>query len=593
VRTRLVAILVSLMTTGLLAFGIPLAWTLASSVQREVYVDRLADAGRLASLVRQGSAGGDLTAVTADLVRYEEVYGIRGAVLDRAGQPVATSATPPDLAAPVTAETVRTALNGRRAEPPPTLPPWSDLPLVVTEPVVQGGDVTGVVVTASPTARMHDAVLRSWAALAVVMAAALAASVVLSVRLAGWVLHPVRVLDDAAHAVGDGRLGTRVPEGGGPPELRRLARAFNGMADGVEALVRQQRAFVADASHQLRNPMSALLLRLEEARLTLAPADAARLEATREEAVRLGAVLDELLELARAENADAAPVPVDAAAVLADRARAWAALARRRRVRLEVDAPAGLRVLASPQGLGSAVDALVDNAVKFSPDGGTVVLRARAAGHGEDPGGEVVLSVLDQGVGLEPEELPRAADRFWRSPRHTNVDGSGLGLAIARALVERWGGSLGMRRAGTGGLEASLRLQPVPPPRPAGRSRPGGAVVRQRPRVQVDRRGEDRRPPVERAGQRDGGGDLAPALEQQPGQRLSKADVGVGAHDEDVRHREGVDGGGQAVLLGGDGGRPVDGEPGLPQHADRLDDRQERQRQLAGEVRHGCGGQPA
>jgi signal transduction histidine kinase len=593
VRTRLVAILVSLMTAGLLAFGIPLAWTLASSVQREVYVDRLADAARLASLVRQGSSGGDLRAVTADLVRYEEVYGVRGAVLDRLGRPLATSTTPPDLAAPATAEAVRTALNGRRAEPPPTLPPWSDLLLVVTEPVVQGGDVTGVVVTASPTAGMHDEVLRSWAALAVVMAAALAASVVLSVRLAGWVLHPVRVLDDAAHAVGVGRLGTRVPEGGGPPELRRLARAFNGMADGVEALVRQQRAFVADASHQLRNPMSALLLRLEEARLTLAPDDAARLDATREEAVRLGAVLDELLELARAENADAAPVPVDAAALLADRAGAWAVVARRRGVRLEVDAPAELRVLASPPGLGSAVDALVDNAVKFSPDGATVVLRGRAAG----PGAEVVLSVLDEGLGLEPDELSRAVDRFWRSPRHTNVEGSGLGLAIATALVERWGGSLEMRRAGTGGLEASLRLRPAPGPggrpRPGGRSGPDGAVVRQRPPVQVHRRREDRRPPVERPGQRDGGGDLAPALEQQPGEGLGQSGVGVGPHDEDVRYREGVDRGGEPVLLGGDRGRPVDGEPGLPQDADRLDDRHEGQWQLAGQLRDRGGGQPA
>ncbi len=585
-RTRLVAILVSLLTAGLLAFGIPLASTLASSVQREVYVDRLADAARLASLVRQGTAAGDLEAVTADLVRYEEVYGIRSAVLDRVGRPVATSATGPDLAAPATAEAVRTALNGRRAEPPPTVPPWSDLPLVVTEPVVEGGDVTGVVVTASPTARMHEAVLRSWSVLAVVMVAALAAGVVLSVRIAGWVLHPVRVLDGAAHAVGVGRLGTRVPQGGGPPELRRLAQAFNEMADGVEALVRQQQAFVADASHQLRNPMSALLLRLEEARLTLPPGDAARLDATQEEAVRLAAVLDELLELARAENADAAPVPVDAGAVLADRARAWSAVARRRRVRLEVDAPAGLRAFASPEGLGSAVDALVDNAVKFSPEGGTVVLRGRAG-----TGDEIVVSVLDEGVGLDPEELSRAVDRFWRSPRHTNVAGSGLGLAIAKALVERWGGTLDMCRASTGGLEATLRLRPVLPQ--PGRSRPDGAVVRQRSRVQVHRGGEDRRALVQRTGQGDGGRDLGPALEQQPGQRLGEGGVGVGAHDEHVGHREGVDRGRQPVLLGRDGGGTVDGEPRLAQDADRLDDRQQGQRHLVGEVRDRDGGQSA
>lgn len=586
-RARLATLLAALMMLALLAFGIPLAWTLASSVQRDVYVDRLADASRFASLVRQATAGGDLTAVTADLVRYEEVYGIRGAVLDRRGEPVATSTTPPDLGAPAAAEAITVALNGRREEPPGAVPPWSDAPLVVTEPVVQGGDVVGVVVTASPTQRLHAEVLRSWTVLAAVMAVALAASVVLSVRLAAWVLRPVRVLDDAVHAVGTGQLGTRVPEGGGPPELRRLAGAFNEMADGVQALVEQQRAFVADASHQLRNPLSALALRLEEARLTLPPSAAGTLDASHEEVERLAAVLDELLELARAENADAAPVPVDAAEVLTGRAEAWSGMAARRGVDLRVDLrpdPASLMVLASPQALGSALDALIDNALKFSPDGATVLLR------GEARPDEVVLTVVDEGVGLEPDELRRAADRFWRSPRHTNVPGSGLGLAVATALVQRWGGRLDLRPRDVRGLEVSLHL--TPPTRPS-RSDLRRPVVRQRPRVQLQRGGEDGGSSVEGTGQGDRRRDLGAPLEQQAREGLRQAGVHVVADDQHVGHGEGLDRRGKGVDVRGDGRGPVDGEACGPQDADRLDDGEQGEGRAPREVGDPAGRQPA
>lgn len=587
-RARLATLLAALMMLALLAFGIPLAWTLASSVQRDVYVDRLADASRFASLVRQAAEGGDLTAVTADLERYEEVYGIRGAVLDRRGEPVATSTTPPDLGAPAAAEAVTVALNGRREEPPGAVPPWSDAPLVVTEPVVQGGDVVGVVVTASPTQRLHAEVLRSWTVLAAVMAVALAASVVLSVRLAAWVLRPVRVLDDAVHAVGTGQLGTRVPEGGGPPELRRLAGAFNEMADGVQALVDQQRAFVADASHQLRNPLSALALRLEEARLTLPPSAAGTLDASHEEVERLAAVLDELLELARAENADAAPVPVDAAEVLTGRAEAWSGLAARRGVELRVDVaagPAALTVLASPQALGSALDALIDNALKFSPDGATVLLRGEAR-HPD----EVVLTVVDEGAGLEPEELGRAADRFWRSPRHTNVPGSGLGLAVATALVQRWGGRLDLRPGDERGLEVSLHLHPPTRPAPSDLRRP---VVRQRSRVQLERRGEDGGTPVEGTGQGDRRRDLGAPLEQQAREGLRQAGVHVGPDDQDIGHRERLHRGGEVVHVRGDRRGPVDGETGGAQDPDRLDDGEQGDGRAPRQVGDAAGRQPA
>src|SRR2546421_202997 len=127
-------------------------------------------------------------------------------------------------------------------------------------PIVQDGDVIAVVVTDSPTGAMRSRILHGWLLIAGSEFAATVVAVLAAIRLTRWVLRPVRVLDRASHDIATGRLASRVEEAGGPPELRRLARSFNEMAANVEQVLEQQRAFVADASHQLRNPLSALLL---------------------------------------------------------------------------------------------------------------------------------------------------------------------------------------------------------------------------------------------------------------------------------------------------------------------------------------------
>lgn len=474
-RTRLAGLLLGLLATVLLALVVPLGLTLTSAAQQRVYLDRLGDATRLASVAGRAGTPADLVALRADLQRYEDVYGIAAQLLDRNGQSVVSSARPPDLGAPGSAarQRVDVARTGRRGDPPAARAPWDTRPLVVAEPVVRGGDVTGVLVTASPTRELALRATATWALLVLAALALLAGSAWLAGRMARWVLRPVSQLDQATHAVSTGRLSTRVVATDGPPELRNLAVAFNEMAGSVEALLAQQAAFVADASHQLRNPLGALLLRLEEVALTLPPGSEEQLDAVRAEGQRLARVLDELLELARAEHVAGAPVPVDVDALLTDRAAAWAPVAARREVGLVLERAAAVVGLADPVGLSSALDAVVDNAVKFTPPGGQVRLSARREGQ------RAVLVVADDGPGLADDELERVGDRFWRSPRHANVPGSGLGLAVARSLLAAHGGAL---RAGHGaptGLVVRLEVPAataVPAPAGPGRGRLGARV---------------------------------------------------------------------------------------------------------------------
>ena len=197
--------------------------------------------------------------------------------------------------------------------------------------------------------------------------------------LAGWVLRPVTELDAATHEIAEGAA----PPGSGPgsarPSCAGSATSFNDMVDAVSDVMDRQRAFVAHASHQLRNPLTALRLRVEELGPSLTDPDGrAEHRLALEETDRLATVLDALLTLARAEREENQRVTVDAAAAAASRVAAWLPLARHRAVALRLDpgeAPAYARTV--PTAIDQALDALIDNAVKFSGAGGEVTVTVR------------------------------------------------------------------------------------------------------------------------------------------------------------------------------------------------------------------------
>jgi two-component system, OmpR family, sensor kinase len=265
--------------------------------------------------------------------------------------------------------------------------------------------------------------------------------------IAGQVAGPVRRLDQAARRVAEGDLSARAKVEGSA-EQQRLARTFNDMTSRLERLVASQREFVADASHQLRTPLSGLRLRLEEARASTVDADAhEEIDAGLRELDRLSAMVTELLVLSQAGEVDAPPERVD----LEDAARRAEARwdgAEGGRVRSSGDPADGFAPLAD---LDRAIDALVENAIHYG--NGEVEVRAR-------PG---ALEVLDRGPGLTDEDLEAVFERFHRGVAgRAGPNGTGLGLPIARELARRWGGDVTLANRDGGGARATLLVPPFP-----------------------------------------------------------------------------------------------------------------------------------
>ncbi|MFD8234310.1 sensor histidine kinase [Streptomyces sp. NPDC059696] len=444
-RTRLLPLLIVLMAAVLLALGVPLAVSLAGAQQQKVVVDRIDDTARFAALAQfvtdspDGTTGAfeneRLATLRSELRSYYEVYGIRSGVFYRTGRAMAHA--PEEWSLPGEGE-VRDAFDeaklSRRSHDPKQVWPWQHRNLVVASPVIRDGDVVAVVVTDSPTGQMRSRTLHGWLVIGAGEFAAMLLAVGAALRLTGWVLKPVRVLDATTHDIATGRLKSRVAAAGGPPELQRLARSFNEMADHVENVLEQQRAFVADASHQLRNPLAALLLRIELLSFEL-PEGNKEIASVQAEGKRLAQVLDDLLDLALAEHTEADLKVTDIGELAAERVAAWAPTAEAKGVRLVGDCPP-TTAWADPVALSSALDAVIDNAVKFTPEGQAV--EVAVASNGDTS----TVVVTDQGPGLSEEELARVGDRFWRSGRHQNIKGSGLGLSISRALLAAGGGSI-------------------------------------------------------------------------------------------------------------------------------------------------------
>jgi signal transduction histidine kinase len=462
-RARLLVI--ALFLVGLLAagLGVPLALSYAQARQLAMFTDRLTDTIFYASLAERPITQADTTGLAAELARYDAVYGVAVLVLDEDGELVATSRQPPPVLDEAARERVELALANRRSEGYPLLLPWDEQPLVLAEPVLVDTEVRGATVTVSRTDALRAEELRVWALVVAAGLVALALGVVVALPIVRWILRPVHRLDEGtgrvAAAVLAGAEPDPVADGSGPPELRRLSISFDRMAETVAQAYAAQRAFVADASHQLRNPLTALRLRLSNLEGHIDPVAAEDHAAALEEAERLSILLDGLLALARAERT-APPVAAEVDAAVEDRLDAWRPLAEHMELQLVRGGVPGQRVLAPEGAIETVLDAVLDNAVKFAPPGSSISVRTGTAD------GLVEIAVRDTGPGMRADELERATGRFWRSPGQSNVEGSGLGLAIAARTLEVAGGELVLELPAGGGLRVVARLRPVSPEPP-------------------------------------------------------------------------------------------------------------------------------
>jgi two-component system, OmpR family, sensor kinase len=444
-RARLVLAAAYLLTAVVLALEIPLAL----SVERRGEADlRSAVLGRAAVLAvrvadlvprAEGSATArrQIRAIAAATARAGE----RIVVVDAAGRTIADSAAeaePGTLYATPERPEFAAALAGeidsrrRRSE---TL---DEELLLVTVPVIDRNRVAGAVRVSASSAEVAARVRESWLRLAAIGLAVIAAGLALAWVLATSLARPVRRLASAADRLGRGDLDARAPPTG-PRELRALASSFNRMAAALTASLEAQREFIANASHQLRTPLTGLKLRLEALRGTDgAGDDVAKAEA---ELDRLSALVDDLLELARAAGSEAPEAAaVDLAAAVEAAADRWREPAAREGKRVAIARDGTAVAWTSEADVAHVLDNLIENAVRYCPSGTAISLAARADGT------RAVLIVADDGPGIPEGDRPRVFERFYRGTNGRRAGpGTGLGLAIVAELVARWGGEVRLR----------------------------------------------------------------------------------------------------------------------------------------------------
>ena len=322
--------------------------------------------------------------------------------------------------------------------------------LYVAVPIARGGIVLGAVRITYPTSEVDSRVHRIWIILGALAVIVLGISALVGLQFAQATVVPLGRLERAADAAGAGDLTVRAPVEG-PPEVRSLAGRFNQMVGRLDNLVRSQETFVADASHQLRTPLAALRLRLENLEPHVDQVGQGGLEGAIGELDRLNRLVDGLLVLARADSGSATAERVDLAALVHDRVDLWRALADESDVRIAAAVDGAVAVRATRGRIDQVLDNLIENALAVSPRLTTITVSARVTSVG------VELHVRDQGPGMTDEERARAFDRFWRS-KATQTEGTGLGLPIVRRLVESDGGSIELRAADGGGLDVAITL---------------------------------------------------------------------------------------------------------------------------------------
>jgi signal transduction histidine kinase len=378
-------------------------------------------------------------------VRVVVVDGSGTSLIDTAAAPGRDFSTRPE---------VKVALHGGRAVGTRHSETLKTDILYVAMPVSSGGQVYGAVRLTLDKREVNALVHGYWLGLVAVAVVVLVAMAGIGWAIARSVTRPIRSLDAAAARFATGDLAPTEPDPSAPPEIAVLGATMNTMARRLDRLLAEHRKFVADASHQLRTPLTALRLRLENLQSAAAtPEDEEALGAAIDETTRLAGLVSDLLQLARAEEA-ATPEAVDLVPLAADRVDTWSAIADAAGVTLEF-APPGGRVIASavPGGVEQILDNLIDNAVAASPAGSRVSVSVR---RGER---EHILTIADEGPGLGDEQKQRALDRFWRAD--PSQPGTGLGLPIAAALAKASGGSLELEESPSGGLAAAVKLPAV------------------------------------------------------------------------------------------------------------------------------------
>ncbi|MFF4504719.1 sensor histidine kinase [Streptomyces sp. NPDC001401] len=453
---QLIRSYILLVAVAILLFTVPVAFTLTAQLRDDTRESVHREATTMALLLGNGDP-----ASCKALAEMAAVYDVETPgtvqVVSTTGRPCA-----PDLQKPARDAALTQAVrDGKSTTDWGSRFIWGRN-LVITVPAREAtaagagkGPVVGAVRIKYSTDELTHRLWTIWGFRAGLAVAVLGVAALIGAVAARRITAPLRELNSMASKFSDGDLTARSPVTG-PPETQTLARTLNQGAERLDTLVASQRIFVADASHQLRTPLTALRLSLDNI------ADGVDDEFVREdveqataEVVRMSRLVNGLLVLARAEAKVTAAEPLPLGEIVDERLSVWRPAADERGVTITLRGSADGRpaVLAGPGHLDQVLDNVLSNALEVSPDGSTITVRI------EPSGDEVVLSVLDQGPGMSDAEKSRAFDRFWRGQGLTGRSGSGLGLAVVKQLVTDDGGTVTLRDAPGGGLEVRISLR--------------------------------------------------------------------------------------------------------------------------------------
>ena len=450
-RLQLLAAFAYVLLLIIVALEVPLALNLARRIDAEVKDEaagqafvvaasasgRMKQPKRLAQVLRK--AGSDLGG------RVIVVDAPRGRLLADS----TVGVTQPLVYATAARPELRTALHGVRAQGERHSDTLGQDLLYTAVPVTNNGQVVGAVRITQDLAAVHHRVRRAILALIAIGAFALVLGLALAWFLAGSLSRPLRNLAATARRVEGGDLEARA-EVTGATEQREVSAAFNDMAERLGTVLAAQREFVANASHQLRTPLTGLRLRLESARVRAGREAGPELEAAELEVERLARLLTSLLTLAREGDSPGTARPVSLARAAERAYERWAAAAEQDGRELVLAGSDDATIAASEEDLAILLDNLIENAVRYSPTRVEI-------DWGRD-GDEAWLAVLDEGPGLAAGEETALFDRFARGSAGRERPGTGLGLAIVQTLAHRWRGSATLANRLEGGTRAEVRF---------------------------------------------------------------------------------------------------------------------------------------
>jgi len=456
-KWRFMAAIMAVIVLVLLVQDIPLASYLQTAEHARLITSLEKDAFVLAGRSQQ-ALGQPTEAVVSELSAVAQTYrkagGARVVVVNQAGAAIVTSDD--DQAAVgsdyLTRPEIATALTGQIATGERFSETLKQQLVYVTVPVLNGDLIVGAVRLTYPNQTVVDKVNSQLQLLIIVAIVTVFLAGIVGFILSVSVTRRLKLLQKATVFLAEGDLSARTNERGAP-EIKSLSRSFNLMADRLDGLLAQQRTFAADASHQLRTPLTALRLKLERARDMVGtdPEGAEqRIAAAETEANRLGNIIEGLLMLSRTEASSAPIETYDVAQIARERIEHWQPLATESKLKIRYEGPVTANALAVPTAVEQIIDNYIDNALSIAPPKSTLTVRVVKNSQSVD------IHVLDQGPGLSKEDCRRAFDRFWRAASDTK--GSGLGLAIVAQLARASGARAVLEPRTEGGLDASVRF---------------------------------------------------------------------------------------------------------------------------------------